>query len=152
MTKIGLWLFFNDYGYSNNIQNLFIMVIALMVYAVNLCYVTKDVIKHFVSFALIIFLCLILYIIHSVTAADIPQYGTQSQKQMLLLCLKHEKNNKLSDDEQKHISNTINNIMETCYKNYLNNEQYAKKLLEEQKQELKDKEVLESLNKMMDNQ
>ena len=81
----------------------------------------------------------------------IPQYGTQSQKQMLLLCLKHEKNNELSEEEQKHISNTINNIMETCYKHHLNDEQYAKKLLEEQKQELKDKEVLDSLNKMMAN-
>lgn len=68
---------------------------------------------------------------------------------MLLLCLKNEKNNELSEEEKKYISGTINEIMKTCYKHHLNDEQYVKKLLEEQKQELKDKEILESLNKMM---
>lgn len=54
--------------------------------------------------------------------------------------------------KKKYISDTINEIMETCYEHHLNDEQYAKKLLEKQKQELKDKEILESLNKMMVNQ
>ena len=91
----------------------------------------------------------VIFIPSKISPEYIPQYGTESQKEMLLLCLKHEKNNELSEEEQKHISTTINDIMETCYEHHLNNEQYVKKLLEEQKQELKDKEVLESLNKMM---
>lgn len=35
MTRIGLWLFFNDYGYISDIKILFIMLIALIVYVVT---------------------------------------------------------------------------------------------------------------------
>ena len=125
------------------------MFIALIVFIINLSCLKKGVIQAIVSLTIIIFVGLTAYMLRSVTVVDIPQYGTQSQKEMLLICLQHEKNNELSEEEQKHISTTINDIMETCYKHHLNNEEYAKKLLEKQKKELKDKEVLESLNKMM---
>ena len=97
-------------------------------------------------------MCFVWFISFKIFPEYIPQYGTESQKEMLLLCLKHEKNNELSEEEKKHISYTLNNIMETCYKHHLMGKINTKKLLEEQKQELKDKEVLDSLNKMMANQ
>lgn len=149
MTGFWLWFLLNDYGYINEIRVLFVMFIALIVFIINLSCLKKGVIQAIVSLTIIIFVGLTAYMLRSVTVVDIPQYGTQSQKEMLLICLQHEKNNELSEEEQKHISTTINDIMETCYKHHLNNEEYAKKLLEKQKKELKDKEVLESLNKMM---
>lgn len=108
--------------------------------------------KSWLTFPFIIFPIYFAFGFSTATPENVPKYGTESQKEMLLLCLKHEKNNELSEEEKKHISDSLNNIMETCYKHHLNDEQYAKKLLEEQKQELKDKEILDSLNKMMNNQ
>ena len=164
-------LFINDYGYTGWIVDLFLVMFVhlLMFFFFFLATILANfiettcllkVIKIFLQLIILIsFICLLFFIVDTggkiITksqASFIPQYGTQSQKEMLLLCLKHEKNNKLSNDEQKYISNTINNIMETCYKHHLMGKINTKKLLEEQKQELKDKEVLESLNKMMDNQ
>ena len=153
MTSILMWLFANDFGlFSDNIimfRFLFFSIIFLFIFFISEKYV-KPVL--FVICLNFVCLCFVWFISFKIFPEYIPQYGTESQKEMLLLCLKHEKNNELSKEEQKHISTTINNIMETCYVHHLNDEQYAKKLLEEQKQELKDKEVLDSLNKMMANQ
>ena len=155
MTNILMWLFANDFGLFSNVMKftlLFFFIIFVLIMFMLQQYVKRML---FTLFAIcLVYICcfFVIFISSKISPEYIPQYGTESQKEMLLLCLKNEKNNELSEEEKKHISNTINNIMETCYKNHLNNEQYVKKLLEEQKQELKDKEVLDSLNKMMDNQ
>ena len=155
MTSILMCLFANDFGFFTMGKGVIVLYILSFAFPFVFSMIFTKI-DDFISLQLMgicFFLSTIFIIVFGIQVSPeyIPQYGTQSQKQMLLLCLKHEKNNKLSDDEQKHISNTINNIMETCYKNHLKNEQYVKKLLEEQKQELKDKEVLDSLNKMMAN-
>ena len=111
MTRIGLWLFFNDYGYISDIKILFIMLIALIVYVVNLCYVKKDIIKLIFVFSIIIFFGFSLYIILSVTAADIPQYGTQSQKEMLTFCIQEKTENGLTAEDREDIAGTIEYIM-----------------------------------------
>lgn len=154
MTNILMWLFANDFGLFSNVMKftlLFFFIIFGLIMFMLQRYVKRML---FTLFAIcLVYICcfFIIFIYSKISPEYIPQYGTQSQKEMLLICLQHEKNNKLSEEEQKHISNTINDIMETCYKHHLNNEEYVKKLLEEQKQELKDKEVLDSLNKMMAN-
>lgn len=147
-TELFLQLFANDYGSIDNVSILIFYNITLIWCILLLSLINA---KSWLTFPFIIFSIYFAFGFSTATTENVPQYGTQSQKEMLLICLQHEKNNELSEEEQKHISNTINDIMETCYKHHLNNEEYVKKLLEEQKQELKDKEVLDSLNKMMAN-
>ena len=167
MMYIFMWLFVNDYGSIGVINGLFLvlfgMLLCLPVVLIIVCAIekitflqkeTKDLFEAF--FIVILFAIGLFSGLNNLSKESpetfaflIPQYGTQSQKEMLLICLQHEKNNELSEEEQKHISTTINDIMETCYKHHLNNEEYAKKLLEKQKQELKDTEILNTLNEMM---
>lgn len=87
------------------------MLIALIVYVVNLCYVKKDIIKLIVAFPVIIFFGFSLYIILSVTAADIPQYGTQLQKEMLTFCIQEKTENGLTVEDREDIAGTIEYIM-----------------------------------------
>lgn len=149
MTRIGLWLFFNDYGYISDIKILFIMLIALIVYVVNLCYVKKDIIKLIVAFPVIIFFGFSLYIILSVTAADIPQYGTQLQKEMLTFCIQEKTENGLTAEDREDIAGTIEYIMKACKKDYDKLEAKHKRELEHKKFLLKNKEILDSLDKML---
>lgn len=149
MTRIGLWLFFNDYGYISDIKILFIMLIALIVYVVNLYYVKKDVIKLIVTFAAIIFFCFGLHIICSVTAADIPQYGTESQKEMLAFCIQDKRPNGLTEEDKKDIAGTIKYITKACKKDYDKLEAKHKRELEHKKFLLKNKEILDSLDKVL---
>lgn len=124
MTSILMW-FADDYGFFTYSTIFMSFMILCLVFYFSKKYAIKNN-ETIAGIAMFIHMVFVFSYMFTVSPAHIPQYGTQTQKEMLLICLQHEKNNELSEEEQKHISTTINDIMETCYKHHLNNEEYAK--------------------------
>lgn len=149
MTGFWLWFLLNDYGYINEIRVLFVMLIALMAFIINLSCLKKGIIQAIVSLTIIIFVGLTAYMLRSVTVVDIPQYGTQSQKEMLAICIQDKRPNGLTEEDKENIAITINNIMKVCKEDYDQLEAKHKRELEHKKFLLKNKEILDSLDKVL---
>lgn len=79
----------------------------------------------------------------------IPQYGTQSQKEMLTFCIQEKTENGLTAEDREDIAGTIKYIMKACKKDYDKLEAKHKRELEHKKFLLKNKEILDSLDKVL---
>jgi hypothetical protein len=145
-----MWIFSDDFGFINNNAIIFMLlyffILVLVIFRMPEKY-TKPYLFG-IGFN-IIYWFFVFFIFSKISPDHIPQYGTQSQKEMLAFCIKKYKNNELTEEEQKYISKTIRIIMSKCYTYHLMNKEIAKRQSKEQKQELKDKEILDSLNKML---
>lgn len=151
--NILMWLFANDFGLFSGGAIIVGFLIFFIIF-LFICFTSEKYVKPvlFVICLNFVYLCFVVFVSFKISPEHIPQYGTQSQKEMLAFCIKKHKNNELTEEEQKHISKTIRIVMGKCYTYHLMNKEIAKRQSKEQKQELKDKEVLDSLNKMMDSQ
>ena len=81
--------------------------------------------------------------------ALIPQYGTQSQKEMLAICIQDKRPNGLTEEDKKDVAYVIQDIMLDCQRKYDTLEQKHKQELEHRKFLLKNKEILDSLDKIL---
>lgn len=79
----------------------------------------------------------------------IPQYGTQSQKEMLAICIQDKRPNGLTEEDKKDIDYAMEDIMLDCKRKYNQLEEKRKQELKHRKFLLKNKEILDSLDKML---
>lgn len=113
----------------------------------------KDILRLILIISYICIMCFLFNISSNVliknNVALIPQYGTQSQKEMLAFCIQDKRPNGLTEEDKKDIAYTIQDIMLGCKRQYDTLEQKHKQELEHRKFLLKNKEILDLLDKVL---
>lgn len=167
MMHIFMWLFVNDYGSIGFINGLFLvlfgMLLCLPVVLIIVCtiekitFLQKETKDLFAAFFIVILFAIGLFSgLNNLSkespetfAFFIPQYGTQSQKETLSICIQDQRKNGLTEEDKKHIAYIIGDIMKECQKKYDELEEEREQELKHRKFLLKNKEILDSLDKML---
>ena len=147
MTSI-LMLFADDYGSFTDSTIFMAFMVLCLVFYFSKKYAIKndDTIAGISVFLYMVFMFSYLF---TVSPTHIPQYGTQTQKEMLTFCIQEKTENGLTAEDREDIAGTIKYIMKACKKNYDKLEAKHKRELEHKKFLLKNKEILDSLDKVL---
>ena len=176
MMNIFMWLFVNDYGSVGFISGLFLVLLGILLIYFSLffllildCLIEKTleclikkicllelfniivyiiIITIFISFTCFIFDTSFKIFTKSHVSL-IPQYGTQAQKEMLAICIQDKRPNGLTEEDKKDIDYAMEDIMLDCKRKYNKLEEKRKQELKHRKFLLKNKEILDSLDKML---
>lgn len=163
-----MWLFVNNFGFIDWISGLFLVlfvsllllfccfIVFILMYLFEktcLLKLFKDIVHLILIINYICIMCFLFNISSNVliknNVALIPQYGTQSQKEMLAICIQDKRPNGLTEEDKKDVAYVIQDIMLDCQRKYDTLEQKHKQELEHRKFLLKNKEILDSLDKIL---
>lgn len=132
MTSI-LMLFADDYGsFTDSTIFMAFMVLCLVFYFSKKYAIKND--DTIAGIAVFLYMVFMFSYLFTVSPAHIPQYGTQTQKEMMAFCIKQQKSKDITIDN-------ISDVMNNCKAH--NNQK---------RHELKNHHFLEELDKMMDSQ
>ena len=171
--NIFMWLFVNDYGSVYLVATVFsilfgilLFIIFSVLFLIFIVILIKEtclpkLIEFFLTLispiiVLIGWACFIYLIFFTINenfiksqVTLIPKYGTQTQKEMLAICIQDKRPNGLTEEDKKHVAYIIEDIMLDCQRKYDKLEEKRKQELKHRKFLLKNKEILESLDKML---
>ena len=168
MMHIFMWLFVNDYGSIGLISGLLLVLIGILLLCFSLYFLLilmcliektclfklfKAILCSIIITSFIFFEYFLIYTgdknFTKSHASLIPQYGTQSQKEILSICIQDRRKNGLTEEDKTNIAYAIDDIMEMCQKKYDKIEEKHEQELKHRKFLLKNKEILDSLDKIL---